>query len=59
MKTKIQQFILRNKKRNSHLYIACLAKGYDYVICLTSCERLSMIKKNYIENLLLETILKE
>ncbi len=52
MKTKLQEFVTRNKKRNSHLYAAGLTEGYDYVVCPVSGERLSMIKDNYIVNVL-------
>jgi len=52
MKTKLQQFKNRNQKRNSHLYNNNLIAGYDYVVCPVSGERLSMIKNNYIINVL-------
>jgi hypothetical protein len=52
MKTKLEQFIKRNKKRNEHLYQDKLQLGYDYVVCPISGERLSMIKDNYIVNVL-------
>lgn len=52
MNTKLEEFIKRNKKRNQHLYDANLVEGYDYVVCPISGERLSMIKDNYIINVL-------
>jgi hypothetical protein len=52
MKTKLDQFISRNQKRNSHLYQAGLTVGYDFVVCPISNQRLSMIKDNYITNVL-------
>ncbi len=52
MKTKIIEFIKRNRKRNAHLYISELIEGYDYVVCPVSGERLSMIKDNYIVKVL-------
>jgi hypothetical protein len=52
MKTKLDQFISRNQKRNSHLYQAGLTIGYDFVVCPISNQRLSMIKDNYITNVL-------
>lgn len=52
MKTKLQQFKERNQKRNAHLYATNLLEGYDYVFCPISYERLSMIKDNYITNIL-------
>jgi hypothetical protein len=52
MKTKLEQFISRNKKRNKHLYLADLVEGHDYVVCPISQARLSMIKDNYITKIL-------
>jgi hypothetical protein len=52
MNIKLTQFIKRNKKRNAHLYKNGVVEGYDYVICPISGERLSMIKENYITNIL-------
>ncbi len=52
MNIKLTQFIKRNKKRNVHLYKNGVVEGYDYVICPISGERLSMIKENYITNIL-------
>jgi len=52
MKTKLDQFIARNQKRNSHLWAIGLVEGYDYVVCPISKQRLSMIKNNYIVNIL-------
>lgn len=48
----ITSFIKRNRKRNAHLYSDGLLEGFDYVICPISGERLSMIKDNYIQNVL-------
>ncbi len=52
MNKKIKEFIRRNRKRNSHLYNDDLICGKDYVVCPESGERLSMIKRNYVENVL-------
>ena len=52
MQTKLQEFIKRNRKRNSHLYKEDLQEGYDYVVCPISKERMSMIKNSYIANVL-------
>lgn len=51
-KSKIEGFIKRNKRINSHLYDDNLVEGYDYVVCpVTNC-RISMLKRTYIENIL-------
>ena len=52
MKSKIQIFVKRNQKRNAHLYVDGSVEGQDYVSCPVSGERLSMIKNNYIINVL-------
>jgi hypothetical protein len=52
MQKKIIEFIKRNQKRNQHLYSTDAVKGYDYVICPISGQRLSMIKSNYIIKIL-------
>lgn len=52
MNKKIEQFVKRNRYRNSHLYDHDLIEGYDYVVCPISQEHLSMIKDNYIMNVL-------
>lgn len=52
VKTKLQEFIKRNKTRNAHLYNDSLVEGHDYVVCPISNERMSMIKDNYISNVL-------
>ena len=52
MNEKIEKFIARNQKRNSHLYEPGMIEGHDYVICPVSQARLSMIKNNYIINVL-------
>lgn len=52
MNEKLEKFIARNQKRNSHLYKSGTIEGYDYVICPISQARLSMIKNNYITNVL-------
>lgn len=56
MKTKLEQFIIRNRKRNAHLYDDTLINGQDYIICPVSNERLSMIKSSYITNILKMTV---
>lgn len=52
MQKQIIEFIKRNKKRNQHLYAPDTIEGYDYVVCPVSGQRLSMIKNNYITNVL-------
>lgn len=52
MQKQLIEFIKRNKKRNQHLYEPGTVEGYDYVVCPVSGERLSMIKDNYITNVL-------
>ena len=52
MNKKLVEFIKRNKKRNQPLYAPNTIQGYDYVVCPVSGERLSMIKDNYITNVL-------
>lgn len=49
---KLDQFKLRNRKRNSHLYLEGLVEGLDYVTCPVSGERLSMIRNDYIVKIL-------
>lgn len=56
MNNKIQEFIKRNRYRNSHLYNSELKEGIDYIVCPVSKERLSMIKKSYIERVLEMTV---
>jgi hypothetical protein len=58
MKSKLEQFIKRNKKRNAHLYHSGMTEGYDYIICPASSERLSMIKSSYIEKVLEMTVIE-
>lgn len=52
MNEKLKKFIARNRKRNSHLYEPGMVEGYDYIVCPISQARLSMIKNNYITNVL-------
>ena len=52
MDKKLEKFIARNRKRNSHLYESGRIEGCDYVVCPISKERLSIIKNNYITNIL-------
>jgi len=52
MNKKLEKFIMRNQKRNSHLYEPGTIEGYDYIVCPISQARLSMIKNNYITNIL-------
>jgi 5-methylcytosine-specific restriction endonuclease McrA len=50
---KIDKFIKRNKRRNKHLYDFDESMVDDkFVVCPVTNERLSMIKKNYIEKIL-------
>lgn len=56
MSKKIKEFIRRNRYRNSHLYKSELKEGIDYIVCPVSNERLSMIKKSYIERVLEMTV---
>jgi len=52
MQKKLIEFIERNKIRNQKLYADDKVEGYDYVVCPISGARLSMIKNNYITNIL-------
>lgn len=52
MNKNIKEFIKRNRYRNRHLYNSDLTEGIDYIVCPVSNERLSMIKKSYIERVL-------
>jgi len=52
MNNKLEQFKKRNRKRNAHLYSDNKIKGIDYIVCPVSQERLSMIRKDYITNVL-------
>jgi hypothetical protein len=52
MNKKLEKFIKRNQKRNSHLYESGTIEGYDYIVCPISQARLSMIKNNYVTNIL-------
>lgn len=56
MNKKLKIFKIRNRRRNKHLYEDNLKEGHDYVICPASNERLSMIKKSYIEKILQITV---
>lgn len=56
MKTKLEKFIKRNKRRNFQLYENSMVEGIDYIICPVSNERLSMIKTTYIEKILNMTV---
>lgn len=56
MKTNLELFIHRNKKRNAKLYDPSAVENYDYVVCPASKERLSMIKSTYITNILGMTV---
>jgi hypothetical protein len=49
---KLQKFIKRNKRRNSHLYRDGLVINTDYVVCPVSKQRMTMIKSNYVEKIL-------
>lgn len=50
--SKLEQFKARNRKRNSHLYHAHMKQDVDYVVCPISQERMSMIRDDYIKNIL-------
>ena len=52
MNGKLNDFIKRNQKRNIDLYNSDCVEGIDYVVCPASGQRLSMIKKSYIERIL-------
>lgn len=58
MTEKIEQFKTRNRRRNADLYQADKIEGIDYIICPVSLERLSMIKKSYIERVLKMTVVE-
>lgn len=49
---KIIEFKNRNRKRNCHLYSVDKIEGVDYVVCPLTNERMSMIKRTYIERVL-------
>ena len=49
---KIKKFLKRNERRNKHLWDNNKKTGIDYIKCPVTKTRLSMIKKNYIENIL-------
>lgn len=53
---KLQDFIKRNRKRNSHLYENDKVEFRDYIVCPVSGARLSMIKSSYIERILNMTV---
>lgn len=50
--TKLEQFKIRNRKRNRHLYTAESIEGIDFVVCPVSGERLSVIRNDYISKIL-------
>lgn len=52
MNLKLIEFIKRNQKRNAALYLPECVEDIDYVMCPVSGQRLSMIKKSYIERVL-------
>jgi G:T-mismatch repair DNA endonuclease (very short patch repair protein) len=54
--TKLEEFQKRNKKRNARLYDGDAIVGIDYIVCPASGERLSLIKTNYITNVLEMTV---
>jgi hypothetical protein len=56
MTEKLEHFIKRNRRRNSHLYLPGLIEGDDFVVCPASQERLSMIKSSYIQKILGMTV---
>ena len=56
MNVNLEKFIKRNQKRNSKLYLPECVEGVDYVTCPVSKQRLSMIKKSYIERVLGMTV---
>lgn len=56
MKTNLELFIHRNKKRNAKLYDPVAVENFDYIVCPVSKERLSMIKSSYITNVLSMTV---
>lgn len=49
---KLESFKIRNRKRNSHLYLDGLMENIDYIVCPVSGERLSMIRNDYISKIL-------
>ena len=48
MKTKLEEFVKRNRRRNKQLYADDAIAGYDYVICPVSNARKTMIEAKYI-----------
>lgn len=56
MNKNLAQFKKRNQKRNAHLYHSDKIENIDYIVCPISQERVSMIKKTYIEKILCMTV---
>ena len=51
-KTKLEEFIDRNRHRNQHLYLDTAIEGIDYVTCPVSRARLRIIRRDYVEKVL-------
>jgi len=56
MKTKLETFIKRNRRRNAHLYLPGLVDNVDFITCPVSNERLLVIKTTYIIKILEMTV---
>ena len=52
MKTKLHDFLRRNKIRNAKLYELDKVLGYDFIECPVSNARMSFMKSNYITGVL-------
>lgn len=52
-RTKIEEYIARNRKRNAHLYSGpALVENIDYVVCPVTGERRTMITEPYVTKVL-------
>ncbi|MFA5396829.1 MAG: hypothetical protein WC346_12550 [Methanogenium sp.] len=52
IRTKIESFLIRNKRRNSHLWTLDKIENVDYIVCPITGTRLSTLSKLYIEKTL-------
>ena len=55
-RSKLDEYKIRNRRRNPQLYGDGLVLGHDYVICPVSQERMFLIKTNYITDTLEMTV---
>lgn len=52
MKTKLEKFVIRNRRRNASLYTAGLVEGYDFIVCPESGARMLIIRSDYVTKVL-------